>query len=135
MLKVFRVIVSAIAFHIVGALWYSPVVFGPVWMSSVGTTPEQVLAMGAFPHLFALAGAFIFVLIVDRIIQKLKPESFKSISVWVVLLWAGFFLSTSVSHYMFLKLPTLVLVLDILHTFLAMILATAVLYFWNPRSA
>ncbi len=38
------VIVSAIVYMILGALWYSPPLFGKRWMRAIGKTEEQVKA-------------------------------------------------------------------------------------------
>ncbi|HDL02840.1 MAG TPA: DUF1761 domain-containing protein [candidate division Zixibacteria bacterium] len=38
------VIVSAVAYMVLGALWYSPVLFGNAWIREIGKTKEQVAA-------------------------------------------------------------------------------------------
>ena len=38
------VLVSAAAYMIMGALWYSPVLFGNAWMRGIGKTKEQLEA-------------------------------------------------------------------------------------------
>jgi hypothetical protein len=35
------VLTAAISAFVLGALWYSPLLFGKVWMRSAGVTPEQ----------------------------------------------------------------------------------------------
>ena len=39
------VIVSAVAVFAIGALWYSPVLFGRAWVKAHGHTPEKLAAM------------------------------------------------------------------------------------------
>lgn len=41
------VFVSAVAVFAIGALWYSPVVFGKAWVKAHGHTPEKIEAMRA----------------------------------------------------------------------------------------
>lgn len=41
------VIVAALAYMVLGAIWYSPILFGRAWMTGVGKTKEQ-LAGGSF---------------------------------------------------------------------------------------
>lgn len=41
------VIVSAVAVFAIGALWYSPVLFGKAWVKAHGYTPEKIAAMRA----------------------------------------------------------------------------------------
>ena len=41
------VIVSAVAVFAIGALWYSPILFGKAWVKAHGHTPEKLAAMRA----------------------------------------------------------------------------------------
>jgi hypothetical protein len=41
------VIVSAVAVFAIGALWYSPILFGKAWVKAHGYTPEKIQAMRA----------------------------------------------------------------------------------------
>jgi hypothetical protein len=41
------VIVSAVAVFAIGALWYSPALFGKAWVRAHGYTPEKIQAMRA----------------------------------------------------------------------------------------
>ncbi|MBD3160906.1 MAG: DUF1761 family protein, partial [Candidatus Eisenbacteria bacterium] len=38
------VLIGAVAYMVLGALWYSPVVFGKAWMRAIGKTAEQIQA-------------------------------------------------------------------------------------------
>jgi hypothetical protein len=54
------VIVSAVAYLVVGALWYSPVLFGSAWMKGIGKTKEQVTADASpLNYIFSLITSFI----------------------------------------------------------------------------
>ncbi len=46
------VIAAAIIRLAVGAVWYSPVAFGPIWLKTVGLTQDQM--MGAMPRAIAV---------------------------------------------------------------------------------
>ena len=41
------VVVSAVAVFVIGALWYSPMLFGKAWVKAHGHTPEKIEAMRA----------------------------------------------------------------------------------------
>jgi hypothetical protein len=54
------VLVSAIAYMVLGAVWYSPVLFGNAWMKGIGKSKEQVAAdFSPSNYIFAFAGSFI----------------------------------------------------------------------------
>jgi hypothetical protein len=44
------VVVSGVAYFIMGALWYSPVLFGRPWMQAMGKKPEEL--SGGSPAVF-----------------------------------------------------------------------------------
>lgn len=54
------VLTAAVVYMILGALWYSPALFGKTWMKGVGKTAEQV-KKDASPvnYIFALVTSFI----------------------------------------------------------------------------
>ncbi len=41
-INLIAVAVAALAGHLLGALWYSPVLFGKVWLRLSGLTPQQI---------------------------------------------------------------------------------------------
>ena len=52
--------VGAVAYMILGALWYSPVIFGNIWMKGIGKTKEQITAdFSPLSYVFALILAYI----------------------------------------------------------------------------
>jgi hypothetical protein len=54
------VVVAALAYVVIGALWYSPVLFGNTWMKGIGKTKEQVKADASpLNYLWALITGFI----------------------------------------------------------------------------
>ena len=53
------VIVAAIAYMVLGAIWYSPILFGNAWMTGVGKTKEQLAAGGPIKYFWGLVFSFI----------------------------------------------------------------------------
>jgi hypothetical protein len=54
------VLVAAIAYMALGALWYSPVLFGKAWMKGIGKTKEQVDAgFSPLNYLYSIIAAFL----------------------------------------------------------------------------
>ncbi len=53
------VIVAAVVYMIIGAIWYSPFLFGKAWMAGIGKTKEQVAAdFSPINYLWAILSAF-----------------------------------------------------------------------------
>jgi hypothetical protein len=54
------VVVAAIAYMALGALWYSPALFGRAWMRLIGKSKEQIAAdFKAINYLWAIIAAFL----------------------------------------------------------------------------
>ena len=54
------ILVAGVAYMILGAIWYSPALFGNAWMKGIGKTKEQVSAdYTAFKMVWALIGSLI----------------------------------------------------------------------------
>ena len=54
------IVVAAAAYMALGALWYSPVLFGNAWMKGIGKTKEQLTA-GSSPVSYLLAYILSFI--------------------------------------------------------------------------
>jgi hypothetical protein len=53
------VLAAAVAYMILGALWYSPALFGNAWMRGIGKTKEQVAAdFSPLNYVWAIVTAF-----------------------------------------------------------------------------
>lgn|SRR5512144_1718206 len=53
---VLAIVVAAVAAFVLGALWYSPVLFGKIWVAASGLTPEKIEAMRASaPRAYAVS--------------------------------------------------------------------------------
>jgi hypothetical protein len=70
------VLVSAVAYMILGAIWYSPAIFGKVWMRAIGKTADQVKAdSSAMNYVWAIIAAFIASYGVARIMEYVGSAS------------------------------------------------------------
>ena len=70
------VLVSAVAYMVLGALWYSTLIFGKVWMKAIGKSEEQIKAdSSAMNYLWAIIAAFIASYGVARIMEYIGEAS------------------------------------------------------------
>lgn len=64
------VLVSAIAYMALGALWYSPALFGKAWLRGIGKTKEQVNASASpLNYVWALIMSFVAAYGIARIMN------------------------------------------------------------------
>jgi hypothetical protein len=59
-LNYLSVLVAALAYMLLGAIWYSPALFGGMWMKCIGKTKEQVAAsFSPINYLWGIITSFI----------------------------------------------------------------------------
>lgn len=125
------VIIAAIVYQAVGFLWYQ-VIFRTPWQEASRVSTADIEKMGASPHILALLGAFIFAYVFAYLQSKLNNNLTTGLFV-ILLLWLGVTLPDSVPHYTFLSIPNTVLILDALHTLVAMLAAGSMLLIWKKK--
>lgn len=67
------VLVAVIAFQGLGAAWYG--ILAKPWMAAVGLTDEQVKGGGPAPYIIAIAGGFLFNLMLAVLIVQFNINS------------------------------------------------------------
>ncbi len=75
---VVSILVSGAAYMILGALWYSPVLFGKSWMNMVGKTEEQLRKdFKPINYLWAFIGSLIAAYGIARIMISFGGETMR----------------------------------------------------------
>jgi hypothetical protein len=131
----FAVILATISTMIVGAVWYTPRVFGTYWMKVTGVTPGNsrdaiapilTTLVVSFVTSWVLAGAAF-------IAWKFYGGSFLVSSlVTGVLLWAGFTAARFITHDAFDRRPRGLTVLNVAHELVTIVILSLVVGVWPP---
>lgn len=128
------VLVSAVVYHVLGAIWYGPV-FGKPWMKLVGLTPESIKTTSKKEMILAYSSGFIAGLFVSfgsaLLIQKTNVQTVTDILSLAGLLAAGFVGATALPSYMFLKKPFKLYLIDVGYHMVGTFGACLILYFWR----
>src|SRR5258708_2157692 len=87
------VLVAAVVAWLIGALWYSPVMFAKAWVNAHGYTPEQVAAMRATQGK-VIAATFVAMVLMSAVLQiflnHLDATTLRSGMGWAFHAWLGF---------------------------------------------
>lgn len=83
------IIVAAIVPMVLGALWYSPVLFAEPWMRAVGRTREE-LGDAALGYLLSAVGAFLASYALARIMRWAEVDDLWNGVLVGALVWVGF---------------------------------------------
>src|SRR2546430_7213173 len=114
--NVLAVIVAALATFVLGAVWYSPVLFAKQWMQAHGYTPEQLEAMKRRGVARAYAVSALCYLVMAYALALLasytQATSFVQ-GLWLgFLLWLGFAAAIGLPPHIFSGKPPPVWVVD-----------------------
>lgn len=93
MTHILSVLGAAIAAWLIGALWYSPVLFAKAWVKAHGYTPEQLKAMQATAGKAYAGSLLAFVLmaaVLSIFLAHLRADSWQDGATWGFHAWLGF---------------------------------------------
>src|SRR2546428_3924509 len=107
--NVLAVIVAAVATFILGAVWYSPVLFAKQWMQAHGYTPEKLEEMkrrGVTPA-YAVSGlCYLVMAYVLAPLAAYTPAASFAPRLWLCfLVWVRFAAANRVPPHLFLDQP------------------------------
>ncbi len=105
--NIWGVIISAVAFMVLGSLWYSPLLFGKQWMKLLGLTPDMK------PHKKSIVLSYVGMTVSALVMAYVESVFMKNMFVtWqkdafhvALLLWVGFIATSSAGEYLFNPKP------------------------------
>jgi len=132
-INIWAVIVSAVAFWALGALWYSPVLFGKRWQKEVGLSDEALGKTNMF-LVFGLSFVLMFIMVLGLNYTLLvhKPESIT----WQNGLYLGLFIGIVFSmttmgiNYLYQRRSFVLWLIDGIYITLGMVIAGVILAVW-----
>jgi hypothetical protein len=98
------VLACGIVFMVVGALWYSPLLFAKPWMKAMGKSQEEIQAMqqGVWKSYFvSLIGALVMAFVLAHIIDYVKADTALKGAQTGVWMWIGFVITSSLGGILF----------------------------------
>mgnify|MGYP000644408064 CR=1 FL=1 len=126
-----HVLVAAVLNFIVGAIWYTPSVFGNVWMKEAGIQKDS---MDKKHMTNAMITSFICYLVTAfvlfRFLQMTSRNLTDVVSV-VLMVWVGFVAAVRLSHYVYERKSFKLFLLTSLHDLAGLIVMALVFWFWK----
>lgn len=128
------ILVSAFAPLIIGALWYSPLLFGKAWMRAHGHTPERLAAMRATAGR-TYAGSFAAFLVIAYVLHiflsRLGADSLHTGALWGFHAWAGFALPIGFTANLYSEKPLATFLIDAGYQLVYLTAMGAILGAWH----
>ncbi len=129
------VLVAAVAAFLLGAIWYSPLLFAKQWMEFHGYTPEKVKAMQQAGAMRAFAVSFVCQLVIAfaialliAIIHMRSPVA--GIKLGLVC-WLGFAVSTGLMANVYSDKSIKAFLLDAAYQLVYFVVMGAILAVWH----
>ena len=127
------VLVAALAHSALGAIWYSPLLFGKKWMELCKKTPEEIKLMknGAFrAYAQNFIGTYVLVYVMGQIFWLFNIHGVSQglqIASW---LWLGFIPTVNYATVIFEKRPLGVYLMQCGHQLLGFLAIGAIISTW-----
>ncbi|HYU00045.1 MAG TPA: DUF1761 domain-containing protein [Gemmatimonadales bacterium] len=133
--NILAVIVAAVATLILGAVWYSPVLFAKAWIQAHGYTPEKLEEMKkrGVTRAYAVSGLCYLVMayVLALLASYTQATSFVQ-GLWLgFLLWLGFAATIGLTANVFSNNPIAVWVIDAGYQLAYLLLMGVVVALWK----
>lgn len=124
------VVVSALVPMVLGALWYSPVLFARPWMAAVGRTPEE-LNMSAVGYVISAIGALLAATTLGYIIDWAEADELIDGVFVGGSVWLGFVATTLAVNTYFGGRPRSLWLIDNGYQLISFVIMGAILAVWD----
>jgi hypothetical protein len=126
------VLAAAAASFAVGALWYSPLLFGRQWMALMGFTEESMRTMRIQPvvsMLFGFVAQLIMVYFFAHFAVMWGIADLADAITLAFFVWLGFQATVMAHSFLWDGKPAMLYVLNVGHQLAAMLVVALVIYF------
>jgi hypothetical protein len=133
------VVASAVAYWVLGALWYSPLLFARPFIALKGYSPEQVAAMQAQSHAgeigVAFVGSLVLAYVLAHFVKFTGAETLSAGMLTGFWLWLGFVVTTSLETVVFEGRPVGLYLINNGYHLAGLLGMGALLAVWRRRDA
>jgi len=128
--NLWAVLVAGLVYFVLGALWYSPVLFANPWMTLNKFKEEDFKEGSPAPFIVAFITAMIVPLVLANLIKLLGDYSLIGGIKAGLLIWAGFVGPFALTNYMFSMRPTKLFLIDSGFNLTGLIIMGTILGLW-----
>jgi len=126
------VLVSAVILWLLGAIWYSPVLFARPWMALLGINPGAANKKSLVPGMISsLAGDFILAFVLDHVTHWANVGSWRGGAFIGGLVWLGFFAAPNYPQGIYENRPVKLFLINNGYWLVGLIIVGIVLAVWR----
>jgi hypothetical protein len=124
------VLVAAVAYSALGALWYSPPLFGRAWMEATGIRPQE--GASATPlYILSFVAWFIVALGLAFLAREAGAETYGDGILLGLVTGVGFLLTTFAVTFAFESRPRIVYYINIGYNIVGFLVAAVIVTVWD----
>ena len=126
------VLVAGAAYMMLGALWYSPMLFGNAWMKAIGKTKEQIAAdFTPMTYVWAFIGSFVAAYGIARILHWMGGGAIKEGLMLGFLCGVCFVLTTTGINDLFERRPRGLTMMNVLYPIVGFLIIGVIVGAWQ----
>lgn len=131
------IVVAAMVHFLLGALWFSPLLFSNAWLSGIGKSMEQLQAANAgspLPYIVAFISNLVLAYALSWVITRLGARTAAQ-GAWVgAMLWLGMVATTTLTEYAFEMRSRQLFAINAGYPLVGMLLMGAILAAWQKQA-
>ncbi|MFQ5602240.1 MAG: DUF1761 domain-containing protein [bacterium] len=128
------VLVSTVAYFMLGGLWYSPILFGKAWMAAQGLTDadKEKLQEGAVKaYIVSIVSAFIMAFVMAMFVGYASAANLQSGLTTGFFVWLGFVATTVALPYFYEDRSKKVYLMYAGYTLVGCLVMSSILALWQ----
>jgi uncharacterized membrane protein len=132
--SVLALLAAAVVAWLIGALWYSPVMFAKAWVKAHGYTPEQVAAMQVMQGKVIVATLVAMILmaaVLQVFLRHLGADSLGGGMGWAFHAWLGFALPLGFIAHLYSQKRIAAWMIDLGYQLVYLLAMGAILGAWH----
>jgi hypothetical protein len=126
------VLVTAVIYWVLGALWYSPLMFAKPWMLAIGKTEDELKQSSPVP---AFVGSFVAMLVMAYVMAHIifysNARTFTGGLMAGFWCWLGFVATTSAINALFQRSPRALLLINNSYALLGLLIMGVIQALWR----
>ena len=132
-INLWPVLVAALAYMVIGMLWYSPLLFGNKWLALMNKTPKEVKKMrksAGKAYLFSVLIALVTSYVLAQFLSFLGAGTFLNGFLVAFWLWLGFVVTLQLNSVLYEQKPFGLYLINVFYVLASLLIMSAILVAW-----
>jgi hypothetical protein len=130
MINIIAVLIIAAIYFILGALWYSPILFGNIWMKNIGKKPEE-LKMSITTVIGSVILSILMPLFLAILLEFIGNYDILEGLLISFIIWIGFVITFELYSVLYTGRNFKVYLIDIFYHLSGLLIAGIILGLWK----